>query len=90
MREVNGDQGRVYSVDDKFFLEKIYEDLDELMEDEKFIKAKCKKNGFKVLDYSWCIKDNPKYLIDQLFDSNYNSEFISPINFLFKLTLKYK
>ena len=90
MREVNGEQGRVYSVNDKFFLEKVYEDLDELMEDEKYIKAKCKKNGFKVLNSAWCIKDNPKYLIDQLFDSEYSSKFISPINFLFKLTLKYK
>jgi hypothetical protein len=90
MREVNGEQGRVYNVDGKYFLEKIYDDLDELMEDEKFIKAKCKKNGFNVLDYSWCIKDNPKYIINQLFDSKYSPEFISPINFLFKLTLQYK
>ena len=90
MREINRDEGRVYSVNDLYYLEKSYTELSDLMEDEKFIKAKCRKNGFKVLNYSWCIKDNPKYLIDQLFDSNYNSEFISPINFLFKLTLKYK
>ena len=90
MREVNGEQGRVYSIDDKFFLEKVYDELDELIEDEKFIKAKCRKNGFNVLESSWCVKDNPTYLIDQLFESDYNSKFINPINFLFKLTLKYK
>tara|TARA_R110002167_G_scaffold344290_1_gene553545 strand:- start:294 stop:566 length:273 start_codon:yes stop_codon:yes gene_type:complete len=90
MREINRDEGKVYSIEDKFFLEKIYEDLDELIDDEKYIKAKCKKNGFKVLKYSWSIQDNPKHLISKLFDPVPKSEAVSPINFLFKLTLKYK
>jgi hypothetical protein len=90
MREINGEQGRVYSVDGKYFLEKIYDDLDALIEDEKFIKAKCKKNGFNVLDYSWAIKDNPKHILDDFFDTNPSPQITSPINFLFKITLEHK
>ena len=80
----------MYSIDNKFFLEKVYEDLDELMEDEKYIKDNCKKNGFKILNHSWCIQDNPNYHKDKFFNLENSTKYISPISFLFKLTLKYK
>ena len=46
MREINRDEGRVYSIDDHYYLEKIYDDLLDLIQEEKKIKTRARKRGF--------------------------------------------
>ena len=88
MRELDSDLGRIYHIDDHYYLEKIFDSLDELIEDEKRIKAKAKKNGFIVKDYNWAIEDNPNYAIESIINDGDTSN-ISKVRFIFKIKLGY-
>ena len=46
MREINREKGRVYNIDNHYYLEKIYDDLLDLINDEKELKEGAKKGGF--------------------------------------------
>ena len=88
MREINREEGRVYSVNDLYYLEKSYTELSVLIKDEKDIKKRAGHNNFKILSSSWSIEDNLMYGIESMF--NRDGEIKSnPINFLLKLELKY-
>lgn len=89
MREINRDEGRVYSIDDHYYLEKVYDDLIDLIEDEKIIKKRARKGGFKIVSYNWAIKENKNYRIEKILNSGvWKSE--KPNKFVFTLKLKYK
>ena len=89
MREINKKDGRVYAKDDHYFLEKIYDDLLDLIEEEKLIKRRAKKGGFKLVKYNWYVKDNERYKIEQIINSG-KCENEQPVKFVLKLKLKYK
>ena len=88
MRELNRKEGRVYTQDEYYFLEKHYMDLEDLMEDEKWIKRRSKQNGFRIVDSNWCIEDNPDFTIESIIYGK-SSKHTSPIRFMFKLKLEY-
>ena len=43
MRELDRDLGKIYHIDDHYYLEKIFDNLAELIKDEKRIKAKARE-----------------------------------------------
>lgn len=88
MRELNKKDGRVYSLDDFYFLEKNYIDLKDLIDDEKWIKNKSRKNGFRVVSSSWQMQDNPDFTIESVIYGKTLKE-TSPIRYVFKLKLEY-
>ena len=88
MRELDSDLGRIYHIDDHYYLEKIFDNLDELIQDEKRIKTKAKRSGFAVKDYSWVIEDNPNYVIESIINDGDTSN-ISEVRFIFKIKLEY-
>ena len=88
MRELDRDLGKIYHIDDHYYLEKIFDNLDELIEDEKRIEAKAKNSGFLVKDHSWAIEDNPNYAIEKIINDGDISN-ISKVRFIFKIKLEY-
>ena len=88
MREIDRDLGKIYHIDDYYYLEKIFDDLDELIKDDKRIKAKAKKSGFIVKDYSWNVEDNPNYVIESIINDG-NTSDINEVRFVFKIKLEY-
>tara|TARA_R110002012_G_scaffold168343_1_gene331776 strand:+ start:664 stop:936 length:273 start_codon:yes stop_codon:yes gene_type:complete len=88
MREINRDEGRVYSINDLYYLEKCYTELSVLIKDEQNIKKRAGYNNFEILSSSWSIEDNLMYDIESIFDRDGEVKS-SPINFLLKLELKY-
>ena len=88
MREIDKDLGKIYHIDDYYYLEKIFDDLYDLMEDERRIKAKAKKNGFIVKDYSWITEDNPNYIIESIINDGDASD-VNKVRFVFKVKLEY-
>ena len=88
MREIDRDLGKIYHIDDYYYLEKIFDDLCDLMEDERRIKIKAKKSGFIVKDYSWCVEDNPNYVIERIINDG-NTSDINEVRFVFKIKLEY-
>ena len=88
MRELDRDLGKIYHIDDHYYLEKIFDNLDELIKDEKRIKAKAKKSGFVVKDHNWAIEDNPNYAIEKIINDGDTSN-ISKVRFIFKIKLEY-
>ena len=49
MRGIERELGKVYEIDGYYFLEKVYEDLADLMSEEREIRNKAIENGFVVL-----------------------------------------
>jgi hypothetical protein len=88
MREIDSDIGKVYHIDNYYYLEKIFDDLNELIKDEKRIKAKAKKSGFLVKAYSWRVEDNPNYVIESIINDG-NMSDINEVRFVFKIKLEY-
>ena len=89
MREINREEGRVYSIGEFYYLEKIYKDLAHLIKDEVRIKKRARDNKFTVLSSSWGIKENLFYDIESVF-SKRKKEKASPVNFILTVELKYK
>ena len=88
MRGIEREAGRVYEKDGFYYLEKVYEDLADLMLEEKEIKNKAVKNGFVVHDYSWIIKKNPSNIIESIIYDGDKTKYNEDI-FIFKVKLEY-
>ena len=88
MRELDSDIGKVYSKDGYYYLEKVFNNLGDLIDDEKNIKAKAKRGGFQVMDSSWEIEENPYYYVARIITNN-NVSKADKIRFIFKIKLEY-
>ena len=88
MRKLDTDLGKIYHKNDFYYLEKIYDSLTELIEDEDDVKDRAKRNGFKILKSNWAIEDNPYYYIETIMN-DYETDGIDAIRYVFKLKLKY-
>jgi len=88
MKELGEDIGRIYKKDDYFYLEKVFDSLDKVMSEEASIKARAKKNGFKIIKSSWAIQKNPYYAIEYIM----NDGDIPPgseVRYKYKMKLEY-
>ena len=88
MREINREDGKVYTIDEFYFLEKNYIDLGKLIEDEKWIVSRSKKNGFRVVKSNWYMQNNPDFTIESVIYGT-TPKHTSPIRYMFKLQLEY-
>ena len=88
MKQLDEDIGRIYHKNDFYYLEKIFDNLADLIEDEKRIKSKAKSSGFLVKDHNWAIEDNPNYAIEKIINDGDTSN-ISKVRFIFKIKLEY-
>ena len=88
MRKLDTDLGKIYHKNDFYYLEKIYENLAELIRDESLIKTRAKKHGFKTIKSNWILEDNPNYYIQTIIN-DFNTEGLNQLRYVFKLKLKY-
>ena len=88
MRKLDTDLGKIYHKGDFYYLEKIYNNLAELIEDEDEMKDRARRNGFKIIKSNWAIEENPYYYIETILN-DYETDGINMIRYLFKLKLKY-
>ena len=88
MREIEKEYGRVYEKDGFFYLEKIFNDLYDLILEEKEIRNKAIKNNFIVHNHSWNMKKNPSHIIESIIYDGDKSKYNENI-FVFKLKLEY-
>ena len=79
---------QIYHKNDFYYLEKIYDSLTELIEDEKEVKDRARRNGFKIIKTNWALEDNPYYYIETIMN-NFESSDIDMLKYVFKLKLKY-
>ncbi|MAK30733.1 hypothetical protein [Acinetobacter sp.] len=59
MRAIVTKFGKVYYDDDSYYLERIYDDMADLIEDEKVIKSNIRKADFKIKKSEWQMKAYP-------------------------------
>lgn len=88
MRKLDADLGKIYHKDDFYYLEKIFSSLGELIDQEKEIKTRAKRHGFKVIKANWAIEDNPYYYIETVLNE-YDTEDIDQLRYVYKVKLKY-
>jgi hypothetical protein len=88
MRELDKDLGKIYQENGYFYLEKIFDDLAHLMDEDSQIKRNAKNKGFKVKDYQWMIEDNPYYDIETIINDG-NESIVDPNRYVLKLKLEY-
>ena len=88
MKKLDADLGKIYHKDDFYYLEKVFEDLVTLYEEETMIKARAKSHGFKIIKTSWAIEENPYYHIETVIN-DYNTDGLDPLRYVFKVKLKY-
>ncbi len=88
MREIERELGKVYEKDGFYYLEKTYEDLYDLILEEKEIRNKAIKSGFVVHDYSWNMKKNPTHIIESIIYDGDKNKYNENI-FVFELKLEY-
>ena len=88
MRGLDKRIGRVYEKEGFYYLEKIYDDLSELMIEERSIKNKAIANGFVIHDYSWSVKENPTHLIESIIYEGDKRKYSENV-FVFELKLEY-
>tara|TARA_R110000765_G_scaffold98389_1_gene185009 strand:+ start:1528 stop:1800 length:273 start_codon:yes stop_codon:yes gene_type:complete len=88
MRKLDTDLGKIYHKNNFYYLEKIYDSLTELIEDEDEVKDRAKRNGFKIIKTNWAVEDNPYYYIETIMN-DYETDGIDMIRYVFKLKLKY-
>tara|TARA_R100000458_G_scaffold32083_1_gene29410 strand:- start:482 stop:754 length:273 start_codon:yes stop_codon:yes gene_type:complete len=88
MKELDENIGKIYHKDDYYYLEKVYEDLGGLMDDEPVIKKRAKKYGFKVINTSWHLEPNPHYYVQTIMN-DFNTEGLSELRYIFKVKLEY-
>jgi len=89
MRKLDADLGKIYHKDDFYYLEKIYEDLSELIDEEQEIKRRAKRHGFKIIKSNWEVESNPYYYIQTIIN-DFNDRYVDELRYVFKLKLKYK
>ena len=88
MKKLDTDLGKIYHKNNFYYLEKIYDSLLELIEDEDEVKDRARKNGFKIIKTNWIIEDNPYYYIETIMH-DYQIDNIERVRYIFKLKLKY-
>ena len=88
MKELNANLGKIYHKDDYYYLEKIYEDLGELMDDESSIKKRAKKHGFKIIKTNWALETNPYYYVETIIN-DFDVSGLNQLRYVFKVKLKY-
>ena len=88
MKKLDTDLGKIYHKNNFYYLEKIYDSLLELIEDEDEVKDRARKNGFKIIKTNWMIEDNPYYYIETIMH-DYQIDNIERVRYIFKLKLKY-
>ena len=88
MRKLDTDLGKIYHKNNFYYLEKIYDSLTELIEDEDEVKDRARRNGFKIIKTNWAVEDNPYYYIETIMN-DYETDGIDMIRYVFKLKLKY-
>ena len=75
MRTIITKFGKVYYDDNTYFIERTYEELTDLIYDEKAVKRNIKDNKFDVINSEWQLKKYPSG---------------NDLKFTLKLELKYK
>lgn len=88
MKEIDIDLGKIYHKNDFYYLEKTFEDLVYLIEDEARIKKKAREHGFKVIETNWMLETNPYYYIETIIN-DYETDDLNPLRYVFKIKLKY-
>ena len=88
MRKLDTDLGKIYHKDDFYYLEKIFEDLGELISEETEIKIRAKRHGFKIIKSSWEMEKNPYYYIQTIINDS-NDNYVDELRYVFKVKLKY-
>ena len=88
MRKLDTDLGKIYHKNDFYYLEKIYEDLSELINEESEIKKRAKRHGFKIIKTNWEIEKNPYYYIETIINDS-NDNYVDKLRYVFKVKLKY-
>ena len=59
MKAIRTKFGNVYFNETNYFVERVYTDLLDLIEDEQFLKDTITKNYFKIIDSEWQTKFHP-------------------------------
>ena len=88
MRKLDTELGTIYHKDDFYYLEKIYEDLADLINEEAEIKKRAKRHGFKIIKTNWVLEKNPYYYIETIINDS-NDSYIDELRYVFKVKLKY-
>ena len=88
MRKLDTSLGKIYHKNDFYYLEKIYDSLIELIEDEDEVKDRARRNGFKIMKTNWVIEENPNYIIESIINDG-NTSDINEVRFVFKIKLEY-
>ena len=88
MRKLDADLGKIYHKNDFYYLEKIYEDLAELINEEEEIKTRAKRHGFKIIKTNWEMEKNPYYYIETIINDS-NDRYVDKLRYVFKVKLKY-
>ena len=88
MRKLDTDLGKIYHKDDFYYLEKIYEDLADLINEEAEIKKRAKRHGFKIIKTNWEMEKNPYYYIETIINDS-NDSYVDELRYVFKVKLKY-
>ena len=88
MRKLDTELGTIYHKDDFYYLEKIYEDLADLINEEAEIKKRAKRHGFKIIKTNWEMEKNPYYYIETIINDS-NDSYVDELRYVFKVKLKY-
>ena len=88
MRKLDTDLGKIYHEGEFYYLEKIFESLGDLIEEEVEIKTRAKRHGFKIIKTNWETEKNPYYYIETIINDS-NDKYINELRYVFKLKLKY-
>ena len=88
MRKLDTDLGKIYNKGNFYYLEKIYEDLADLINEEAEIKKRAKKHGFKIIKTNWEMEKNPYYYIETIINDS-NDSYVDELRYVFKVKLKY-
>tara|TARA_R110000737_G_scaffold308636_1_gene316740 strand:+ start:1284 stop:1556 length:273 start_codon:yes stop_codon:yes gene_type:complete len=88
MRKLDADTGKIYSKDDFYYLEKVYNGLAELIDEEFGVKKRAKQHGFKIISSCWSAESNPHYYIQTIIN-DFNTDNLDELRYVLKLKLKY-
>ena len=88
MKKLDKDLGKIYNKNGFYYLEKIFDGLGELMQEQEEIKRRAKRHGFRIVKSNWMMEKNPYYHIQTIINDN-STEGIDFLRYVFKMKLKY-